>query len=102
MTTKSIPLTHVRLAARQGGLELSLDSSMTLDFPASFQHITSLSDLTRATNKEQLWIARLGCSHVTISFNSLGESLCTSESEAVAAWIKSHQVWPSTKIPTPR
>ena len=67
---------------------------MTIDFPPSFQNIGSLGDLIRVTEEEQLWIARLGCSRLTISLNNLGESFCASDSKTVAAWIEGHQVRP--------
>lgn len=93
MTLKAIPLPHLRLGARQGGLELSLQSSMTVDFPHSFENVGSVDDLTRATNEEHLWIARLGCSRLTISLTNLAKPFCASDSEAVAEWIQGHQVW---------
>lgn len=92
MTLKAICLPPLRVAARQGGLQLFLRSSVTSDFPHSLQDIESNDHLKRAVKEEQLWMARLGCSRLTVTLTNSGRPFDASSSEAVALWIQGQQV----------
>jgi hypothetical protein len=92
MTLKAICLPPLRVAARQGGLQLSLRSSVTADFPHSLQDIESNDDLKRAVKEGQLWMARLGYSRLTVTLTNSGRPFDASSSEAVALWIQGQQV----------
>lgn len=94
MLRRTIPFPHLRLAPRQGDLELSLQASITLIIPENLSNVMTYSDLVEAVQDEQLWIARNGTSHFIVVLTNGELQISALERVMVTDWIERHEVRP--------
>lgn len=64
-TTISLPAT--RLASRIEDVELSLQGSLTIDFPEEIEAPTTATELLDAVSNRHVWIARTGSCYLNVS-----------------------------------
>lgn len=88
----TIPFPKLTLAPRSGGIELSLETSVSLDRQETLQSLCTYSDLVTAVQDDQLWVARRGISLLVVDFTNDGSSISELERVMVTDWIERHEV----------
>lgn len=73
-------------------MELSLQTSVTLNLPESLSNMHSYSGLVHAVRDEQLWIARNGISHFTVELTNDGFQISELDRVMVTDWVERHEV----------
>lgn len=92
MPTCSIQLPVQLVSSRQGDVEIRVNTTVTIDLPLGHSNISSLHQLTRAIERREIWIARVGPCHLSVSTSSLDEPLTALERNLVQSWIQDFPV----------
>lgn len=93
MPPLAVQLPTLRVAARQGGLELLLRGFLSLSLPEQVTTIRDSTGLLHAIADQHLWVARTGLCHLNITFLVQGEPVTNVERmEQAAQWIQACDV----------
>ena len=92
MSVKHIQLPSLHLEARQGGLELRLQSFICLALADGQRDLATYKELRAAVEEDHLWIARKGLSRLTVSFTNMEQSVSSTDRAMLKPWIQMHEV----------
>ena len=70
-----ITLPPLRILNTKEKLQIDSTASISVDLPGQLQHVTTADDLLEATEKDNLWIARLGTCCVEVSATVNGDPI---------------------------